>query len=361
MKKSSIVEARKTIVEELIDYKGEPVKFDIPSEILEEILFDHTIYYDKNKVKKVYKNFAYQLDNDYLPCDIIRKIDFTGVSFKDFQCSINFKGIKGVTINPQEMYKKDLSLAILDGVTLDLDERGLDDVYLSKTSFKGAKVKDGKQLIINPQTLRFRNLASCILDGVMFNGSFDRANVYGANFEGSIGACLDPQTLISKCLEETTLKGVLFINTLDDASIKGANFEGSIGACINPQTIRDKSFERVILKDAIITNKNMDGAILNRTDFTGVIGEVEVNPQTVCRREILGCNLFGVKIIGMLDGCVLLGTTFKGSTGAYVDDIQTVKYDDSTKFADAVDITNALNEIQEKEKVKKLIKLAIRS
>ena len=361
MKKSSIVEIRQTIVDELSNYEGEPIKLDLPGELLEEILFDHIVHYDENKNRTVSKYFAYQLDNDYLPCDIIRKIDFTGVSFDDFKCSINFKGIKGVTINPQKVYEKDLTGAKLDGVTLELDERGFDGVTLCGTSFKGARVKDGGPITINPQVLMPRIVSSCVFDGVVFNGSFDGVYVYGADFTGSMGAWIDPQTISCSNLEETKLSNVCFVNNFDGISIEGADFTGSINAFIDPQTITHKSLVGVTLKDAHIINKNMDGVTLKNTNFTGVIGDVEINPQRICRRELIGCVLSGVKIIGPLDNCDLLGTTFKGSTGAYVDDIQTVKYDDSTKFADAVDITNALNEIQEKEKVKKLIKLAIRS
>lgn len=361
MKKNSIVEIRQTLVDELINYKGEPIKLNLSSEMLENILFDHQVYYDENKNKIVSKDFAYELNNDYLPCDIIRKIDFTGVSFDGFNCSINFKGIKGVTINPQKMYKKDLSGAKFDGVTFELDERGFDGIYLSDTSFKGARVKDGKPITINPQRLIYRNLASCVFDGVIFNGTFDGTYIYGADFTGSIGAYINPQTVIEKNLDRTKLSNVCFFNNFNGVSVEGADFTGSINAFIDPQKLLNKSLVGTNLKDAHIINKNMDGVILKDTNFTGVYGDVEVNPQKICRRELKGCVLSGVNIIGPLDDCVLTETTFNGSNGAYVNDIQTITYDGTTEFAGTVDMTNALNEWEEKEKVERLIKKVVRN
>lgn len=348
MKKSSIVKIRKELVDELINYEGEPVRFDdLPIKLLDDILFEH---YESGKV------FAYELNNDNLPCDIIRKIDFTGVSFDGFKCSINFKGIKGVTINPQNVFGKDLSSAIFDGVTFELDERGFDGVHLCNTSFKGARVKDDKPIIINPQTLMHRTLYCCEFDGVVFKGLFDDVDVRCADFTGSRGAVINPQTLFYKNLEGTKLSGVSFSDGFDDVCVEWADFSGSMNAFIDPQKVYDKSLINTNLKDTFIINYNMNGVKLKNTNFAGAKGDVQIDPQKIYNKILTECVFTGVKFIGALDGCHLYGTSFVGSTGAYVNDIETIKYNDSTIFDDVVDMANAYGEINERAKVIRKIK-----
>ena len=254
MKRSSVIELRKVLFLKLKDYEGKPVKLNVPSEDLEEILFDH--YH--GKYEGDYKDFAEEFNNDYLPCDILRKIDFTGVSFKNFRCHQLGNGYTGITINPQEVYKKDLSSAKLGGVFLELDERGFKGVHIFSTSFKGAKKKDGSLITINPQDLDGKSMADSIFDGVVFNGSFDGAHIVGSDFRGSIGAVIDPQTIREKRFDGTKLGGVKFINNFIGAQICNADFTGSIDAVINPQTIKNKSLTDTVLTDAYVIGEDMN-------------------------------------------------------------------------------------------------------
>lgn len=350
MKKSSVIELRKVLVEKLANYEGRPVKLDLDNDILEELLFDH--HYGKQEGH--YKDFAEEFNNDYLPYDILRKIDFTGVSFKDFRCYQIGDGYTGITINPQEVYKKDLSSAKLGGVFLELDERGFKGVHIFSTSFKGAKMKDGSLITISPQDLSSKSLAASIFDGVRFDGSFDGTNIVGADFRGSVGAIIDPQTIKDKRFDGTKLGNVKIINNFIGVHICNTDFTGSIDAVINPQTIKYKSLTDTILKDAYLIGEDMTGVSLNNTDFTGHKGNVFINPQTVANKSLVKCKLSGVKITGPLDDCILLGTDFTGSKGAYYEGNGYGVTDKYTNLTD-VDVSLVEEEIKNKEKIKELI------
>lgn len=350
MERSSVIELRRVLVKELAEYKGSPVKLNLDSDVLEEILFEH--HYGEKEGH--YKDFADELSNDYSPCDILRKIDFTGVSFKNFRCYQIGNGYTGITINPQEVYRKDLSSAKLGGVFIELDERGFKDVRIFSTSFKGAKKKDGSLITINPQEIKNRLMADCVFDGIVFTGGFAGVNIIGSDFRGSTGAVIDPQTIYEKRLDGTKLGGVRFINSFIGAYIANADFTGSMNATINPQTIKSKSLTDTILKDAYIVGEDMNGVVLNNTDFRGHKGNVIINPQMVANKKLTGCKLSAVTITGPLDDCVLLGTDFTGSTGGYYRGSNYGLIDKTTNLSD-IDVSKIKREQANKERNKMLI------
>ena len=353
MNKSSIRKLRLQLVEELKGYEGVPVRLDLDKDVLEEILFDH---YEFGK-KEGWKEFASELNNDYLPCDILRKIDYTGISFKGMRGSHILNGAKGITINPQEIYRKDLEGANLNGVMIELDERGFDGCRLFCTNFKGAKLKDGGLITINPQKIANITLARCVFDGVKFEGSFAGANINGADFRGSMGAVIDPQTLREESLESAKLGNVKFINNFVYAYVGGADFTGSVNAVINPQTIAMKSLTNTKLTDAYVIGEEMDGVILYNTDFTNAKGQIVINPQTIANRCLAGCKLSGVKLTGPLDNCLLLHTNFTGSNGGYFIS-SPGNIDSETNFTD-VDTSGIHREEEELHRAKTLIKKSI--
>lgn len=294
---NKIKELRTHLIAELSNYNGKPVKLDLSQEVLEEIIFNHN--HDGSK--------------EFAITEIISKIDFTNISFKNFKCNIDFSNITGVTINPQEVFEKKLTNANLEGVTLDIDTNGFDDVYIEDTKFKGAKTTDGSPITINPQTLRYRQMRFCVFDGVVFIGEFCGTTISGSDFRGSIGAIINPQTILDKDLSYTKFGGVKFINNFNDVKINNSDFTGSKGAVINPQLIYNKSLMGTILKNAKIIGKNMDGVIVIGTDFTDSEGEIWINPQTLAKRDLSAAKLFGVRIIGPIDGCCIAGANFTGS------------------------------------------------
>ena len=104
MKNENIEEIRKIFIETLEKYEGEPVLFDIPSEILHELIFE------------IYAGDARKISKDIKPH--LKKIDFSNISFDNvIVYGFDFTGLKNVKINPQTVRFKDLSRTILNGVT----------------------------------------------------------------------------------------------------------------------------------------------------------------------------------------------------------------------------------------------------
>ena len=157
-----------------------------------------------------------------------------------------------------------------------------------------------------------------------------------------------------KRFDGTKLGGVKFINNFIGAQICNADFTGSIDAVINPQTIKNKSLTDTVLTDAYVIGEDMNGVILNNTDFRGCKGNILIDPQKVAHKGLIDCKLSGVTIIGPLDGCRLLGTDFTGSKGAYYEGSNYGLVNSKTNF-NGVDTSKIDEEINNKERIKKLL------
>lgn len=123
MDKKYVEKLRNELAKELYNYYGtEKIKFDLTKEELEDIIFE----YENPKKKKMAFNFT-----------LIKKIDLSGVDFTNVDISgLNFNGSKGVQINPQTVYNKDLS----DVTATDVEFIGsFDDVLIVKSDFTGSK------------------------------------------------------------------------------------------------------------------------------------------------------------------------------------------------------------------------------
>lgn len=69
------------------------------------------------------------------PIELMKKVDFDGISFDGFFAfGFDFTGFKGITIDPQKVFDKDLSFANLNGVTI---INTFDDVKLEGTNTDG--------------------------------------------------------------------------------------------------------------------------------------------------------------------------------------------------------------------------------
>lgn len=111
---------REGLLVELNKIKGEPRIINLRSEFVEELLF--------NTDEFGMKTFAF-------PIELMKKVDFTGISFEDFFAfGFDFTGFKGVAIDPQKVFDKDLSFANLNGVTI---INTFDDVKYEGTNFEG--------------------------------------------------------------------------------------------------------------------------------------------------------------------------------------------------------------------------------
>ena len=120
MEKELIEEIRKVFKHELESYEGEPRKLNVQSEIAEKILFN----VDENGMK----TFAF-------PLELMKKVNFEGISFNGFFAyGFNFTGFKGISLDPQKVYDRDLSYANLNGVTI---INTFDDVTLDGVESEG--------------------------------------------------------------------------------------------------------------------------------------------------------------------------------------------------------------------------------
>lgn len=176
---------RHAIAEVLSDVKTDrPIVLPFSKEEVIKLLFDKKI--DKNGKK--YYEINKTMDN------VKNKIDFSDVPFDDVKVSSkDFTGTKGVKINPQTIYQKDLSGTILNGVEI-IGQNSInkvdifEGVSLAHTNFKGSS---GAHM--NPQTIKNKALTGSNLSGIDFTGcSFDGVNIRGANFAGSIGVKINP-------------------------------------------------------------------------------------------------------------------------------------------------------------------------
>ena len=347
MEKEKIKEIRNHLVSKLGSYTGEPIKLGelgIDKDILEEIVFDTIEGY-----VGTYRTFAKELMVD----ELYKMIDYTGISFKNFLCSIDFTSIKGVTLNPQEVFNKSLGNSNLSGVTLDINEDSFNEVLLFNTSFKGAKTKYGSVITINPQKLGSNYMSFCEFDGVKFEGSFKGMNIEYSNFNGSTGAVINPQELDHRSVYDAVLTDVRIDGSFWNINVMRADFTGSIGAVIDPQEVKDKSLYYTTLKDAVVLGKNMSGVQIEGTNFTGHKGTVTINPQTIYHKNFNYSVLADTRILGSTDGCTFIDTSFKGSTGAIIDKTKCFVSDDT-------DLTDT-ELVDEKEKIKLLISNAFRN
>ena len=120
MEKELINLIRIGVKQELEKADKDILKFNVESDIIEAILFN----VDENGMK----TFAF-------PVELMRKINFDGISFDNFFAyGFDFSGFKGITLDPQKVFDKDLSYANLNGVTI---VNTFDDVELVGTQSEG--------------------------------------------------------------------------------------------------------------------------------------------------------------------------------------------------------------------------------
>lgn len=123
---------RKGFKEELERYEGEPKKLNVQSELAEEILFD----INSNGMKI----FAF-------PAELMKKVNFEGISFDGFLAiGFDFTGFKGISLDPQKVFDKNLSYANLNGVTIinTFDDVKLDGVQSEGMIYKTWEIRAKK-------------------------------------------------------------------------------------------------------------------------------------------------------------------------------------------------------------------------
>lgn len=191
-------ELRKIFVEELSKYKGgEPLLLPFETDTLKRLIFVKESIWNDNDLSEYY-SFA-------LEKELLKKIDFTNIPFDNvFVCGMDFTGIKGIKINPQTVYHK--------------------------------------------------NLCRGKFNGVEFIGSFDGTQIEYADFTGSKGAKINPQTLYQKSLRYTNLCNTEIIGTFDGVDMTYTKTNGCNQLQILKQMSTDE-FRKTIKKFVLKNNK----------------------------------------------------------------------------------------------------------
>ncbi len=122
---------------ELTKVEEGTARIRLDSDILEELLFN----VDENGMK----TFAF-------PVELMKKINFEGISFDDFFAyGFDFSGFKGVSIDPQKVYDKNLSFSNLNGVRVintfdDVNLEGINSDGMIYDAFKIRAKKYAKSI-----------------------------------------------------------------------------------------------------------------------------------------------------------------------------------------------------------------------
>ena len=158
---------RKILITELNKLEdGKVVLLPYPSYFLKMLLFNGEEY-------------------DANVCSVYHKIDFSNIDFDGIRVSGKiFDGLTGVKINPQAVYRKDLSHG---------------DYY-----------------------------------GVEFIGPFDGVKINGANFKGSRNAIIDPQKSYMRDMDWTNCENAIIIGSFDGVSCDNTKLDGAIHIIGNP-------------------------------------------------------------------------------------------------------------------------------
>lgn len=120
MEKETINLIRVGLKQELESYEGKPAGLRLKGKAVEELLF--------NTDEFGMKTFAFETG-------LMKKINFEGISFENFFAyGFDFTGFKGISLDPQKVFGKDLSFANLNGVTI---INTFDDVLLEGVQSEG--------------------------------------------------------------------------------------------------------------------------------------------------------------------------------------------------------------------------------
>ncbi len=126
MGRNTIDVVRDYLIDSIKNSSEEVIKPNLAPLTLESIVFK---YMNEERTEKTFA----------LPFDLISRIDFTDISFDDFNCEgVDFSNLHNVTIIPSNVYGKSLKNAILIGVNIN---GSLDNIDIEGTIFENEKTK----------------------------------------------------------------------------------------------------------------------------------------------------------------------------------------------------------------------------
>lgn len=185
--------------------------------------------------------------------------------------------------------------------------------------------EDGTKFIVKDVFYYLRSI-----DADLIGVSFDNVHISGFYFNGLRNVEIDIQKIPNSDISATYLEGVKLIGTLDGANIERTNFTGYIGDLIlNPQLVKNKSLYRTHLSGLTVIG-SFDNVRVCCMHTNGFKGEIIINPQTVMDKHLWGIDFNCVHLVGdydektgtysdpCFDGCSLHETSFKGCIGNVV-------------------------------------------
>ena len=305
MKNKDIKEIRKIFIEELINYEGKPILFDkISRHVLDKIIFDY-----HTEGNEVYKTISKEI------LDIASKIDFLNVSFDNADVqSMDFENFHNVRINPQTVYKKDLSYGYFKNVRF---IGRFDNVDIECATFE-----NNKGLYINPETIKDKNMSGASLNSAVITGGFKGVDITHVDFAGSTSAIIDVSKIKNRDLSFVKLKDAYVKGTFREVELYGTDFRGAKSLYgdyikINPQVVKDKTIYICILEGVEFTGL-FDGVTCVANNFAGSKGAI-INPQNIIDKQLKKCTFCDVLFEGSFDDCDINGSNFICSDGAQID------------------------------------------
>ena len=206
MNYEGVSKARKYLIEVFSKYDFDgPVKLNVRSDILKQVLFLNIGYYV----------FISDLE------DVYRKIDWSNISMEKVRVAgRDLSRYTNMKINPQTIHNKDLSNTICKGVEF----IGLfDGVDITR-----ANLNDSIDATINPQTVKNRDFTYGSFKGVRFIDTFDGCIIMGANFTGSINCRIDVSQVSQRMLTNANLGSTMLSGSFYGCNTQNTKFENAI-------------------------------------------------------------------------------------------------------------------------------------
>lgn len=226
-----ISNARKYLIEAFDKYNfDKPVKLEVQSDILKQVLFLNIGYY----------MFISELENVYQKLDWSEiSMDKVRITGKDLSRYANIK------INPQTIHNKDLSNTVCRGVEFIGAFDGAD--------ITRANLNDSINARINPQTIKNRDFTYGSFRGVQFIGPFIGCSIMGANFDGSLGCKIDVSQVSQRMLTNANLSSAMLSGSFYGCNTQNTKF---VNATYEKELITDeKEFKMSVHKKIRQRNK----------------------------------------------------------------------------------------------------------
>lgn len=231
---------------------------------------------------------------------------------------------KNSTINKKVFY------ALCD-LRANMENVNLSGVYIHGLDFRGLR-----GLTIDLDKVKDKDLINVNFAGVTLVGSLDNAKLYYTRFGGSNPKCtLNPQTIANKSMMCTDLWGLTVDGSFDGVKIDHCSFFGVKGAAIiNPQTVYGKKLEGINFYHSYILGENgsepsFKGCIVKRCDFNGIKNKITINLDDLEYYYVNGHDDHwrDEPVKTKLYKCNLFETTITGNVLSH--DLRTIMYDNS--------------------------------